>query len=375
MPNPSSFPSNQVTADGSSSFSLLVRIESGIDTMTYPETGTVTGVSSDAKLRFYANVKNNNNISWKNSILIDIVSGNKGFITLENVSDQIQNSYLEIVKEISETGKPIYDEAEISLKMDEVLFNAWERVGKLAQNIEAISIETKKIVSDNNLILDNISLNPNELATLQIDFNFLTQELTDKNIYKYHIIQKDKAIGQIIGGETFLIKKEVRPIFIANAGDTKNVDQGEPIIISASQISESAIYNWYDTEGNLVFTGKDLSVAASVATKYKLEVIASADGFKDYDEVEVKLKPSSIESISPNPSSSTISISYKINGFSSAYLMILGGYGATASSNNYILDTNATQTSLDISNYQNGFYTIALVCNGAIVDAKTLIKN
>ncbi len=29
----------------------------------------------------------------------------------------------------------------------------------------------------------------------------------------------------------------------------------------------------------------------------------------------------------------------------------------------------------NISNYTNGYYTVALVCDGQIVDAKTLIKN
>jgi hypothetical protein len=54
--------------------------------------------------------------------------------------------------------------------------------------------------------------------------------------------------------------------------------------------------------------------------------------------------------------------------------MGLGSYNTSGISNNYILDINSTNTNIDISNYQNGFYTIALVCNGQIVDAKTLIK-
>jgi hypothetical protein len=55
-------------------------------------------------------------------------------------------------------------------------------------------------------------------------------------------------------------------------------------------------------------------------------------------------------------------------------LMIIWGYGTTGTSNNYIIDINNTETNVNISNYQNGFYTFALVCNGHIVDAKTLIK-
>ena len=42
--------------------------------------------------------------------------------------------------------------------------------------------------------------------------------------------------------------------------------------------------------------------------------------------------------------------------------------------NNYILDNNSSQITVNVINYTNGFYTVALVCNGQIVDVKTLIK-
>lgn len=375
VPNPNNFPQNSSTFDGSNNFSLLARIESNIDTMTYPETGEVEGVTNNGKLRFYANVKNNNNIAWKNLVMIDVANGNSTVITLKNLSDDVQNSYLELIKENNETGKPIYEEAEVSLKMDETLYSAWERGGKLSQKLNSTSDEQKKLVNDNNVILDNISLNPNEIGTLQLSFNFLTQEITEKSKYIYHVIQKDKETGKIIGGETITIKKGERDIFIADAGDTKEVDRNQPITISASQISEPAIYNWYDTNGNLVFSGKDLTIATQVATKYKLEVIANADGFKDYSEVEVKIKPSVLSAIAPNPATNNVNVNYKVNESGSAYLMIISSYGTTNSSNNYILDINSSETNIDISNYPIGFYTVALVCNGQIIDAKTLIKN
>lgn len=46
--------------------------------------------------------------------------------------------------------------------------------------------------------------------------------------------------------------------------------------------------------------------------------------------------------------------------------MVLGVGGTSGTSNNYILDINSANTNIDISNYQNGFYTVALVCNGQI---------
>ena len=69
-----------------------------------------------------------------------------------------------------------------------------------------------------------------------------------------------------------------------------------------------------------------------------------------------------------------VNISFKLNEVGSAYLMVIGGYGTTGTSNNYILNLNSSETSINLSNYSTGFYTVALVCNGQIVDAKTLIK-
>ncbi|MDR2204759.1 MAG: hypothetical protein LBE36_01180 [Flavobacteriaceae bacterium] len=37
-------------------------------------------------------------------------------------------------------------------------------------------------------------------------------------------------------------------------------------------------------------------------------------------------------------------------------------------------DVNSSSTNINVSNYQTGLYTIALVVNGEIVDSKTLIK-
>ena len=329
-------------------------------------------------------VKHNNNIAWKNVTVVlppapnPLVSGDQSLssvVAINNPFNEPHEFYLELIKEDLETGKAIYDESEVSLKMDHTLFSAWERGGKNSQLLQSTADEKKKIVEGNHVILDNIIFNPKEIGTLSLKFNFLTEELTNKSSFMYHIIQKDAVTNEIIGGETYIIKKDPRTAFRADAGSDKEVDKNEPIIISANQISEPAVYNWYDTTGNLVYTGKDLAISTDVATKFKLEVIATADGFKDYSEVEVNLKPSTLGNLTPNPATNNVNIAYKLNNVASGYLMILGGYGTTATSNNYILDTNAFQTSIDLSIYPSGFYTVALVCDGIIVDAKTLIKN
>ena len=259
----------------------------------------------------------------------------------------------------------------IWIKMDDVLFNAWERGGKIAQEIEDKNDEKEKLVKGNNVLLDNIAFNPNERGLLTPDFKFLTEKVTDKDEFVYHVIQRDATTGEIIGGETFLIRKKPRTLFVANAGNDKEVGLNASITITAEDINEIAEYNWYDSERNLVYQGKDLTVSADVTKKYKLEVV-TLDGFKNYDEVEVKLRPGYIQTISPNPSSTTINIDYKLNGASSAYLMVIGTTNNT--SNNYILDNSDETISIDISGYQTGYYTIALVYDGQITDAKQLLK-
>ena len=342
-------------------FCLLARIDATLDPLS--ETSDL-----------YANVQNNNGIAWKNVTIVDVEANvTTGTIAVGNPFNTPKTFFLEFVIEDLETGKPIFEEAEVGIKMDDVLFNAWERGGKEALHLDPTLEEKRKIIKGNNVILDNISFNPNEVGSLTLDFNFLTKELTDKPKFKYHVVQRDALTGNIIGGETYEIKKKNRTLFEAVAPD-KEVNLNEAITISAEDINEPAIYNWYDNDGNLIYQGKDLQIANAVAEKFKLEVIATTDGFKDYREVEVTLKPSTLNTITPNPASNNTTISYKLNEVNSAYIMILGSYGTTNSSNNYILDLNSTQINIDLSNYPIGFYTVALICNGQIIDAKTLIK-
>jgi len=345
-------------------FCLLSRIISNDDPMTSTEVSSI-----------WLNVKNNNNIAWKNTTVVDIVPdlSNKvgGVVAVGNPFNESRTFRLELIREQNELGKAIYNEAEIGVKMDDVLFDAWERGGKNSLKLKATNEEQKNIVTDNNVIIDNIQFEPNEIGTLYLTFNFLTKELTDKDKFIYHVIQRDVITNEIIGGETYEIRKKPREIFSADAGNDKEIDKNEAVTISAEEINEAAIYNWYDEDGNLIYTGKDLTVSPNVTKKYKLEIITDIDGYKDYDEIEVKVNPYSLQSLLPNPASNQVSVNYKAQGSSSAYIMITSTTNGT--SNNYILNQNELETSIDISSYPQGIYGVALVCDGVIVDAKNLI--
>jgi len=320
------------------------------------------------------NILNNNNIASKS---VYVSNNNAPYSrtinTIHNPISTTKTYRLEFHTNSNEYGKAVYEEAEIHIELEQELFNAWNTGGKQGNNFKLTNNDHVIIVTNNHFVLDNISLQPNQFYSLNATFHFLTKELTNKNQFNYSMAQYDDSDNSLVDITHIEIQKETRTVFLADAGDNLETDKNETITLSAAQINEAAVYNWYDPEGNLIYTGKDLTVSADVTKQYKLEIVADADGFKDYDEVDVTVNQFYLNTIVPNPATNTVTINYKTIDIASAYLMVIGTNNNT--SNNYIINTNLEQTTLDISNYPIGYYTIALVCNGDIVDAKTLIKN
>lgn len=347
-------------------FCLLTRIEAAGDPMAFNETSDLN-----------SNVKNNNNLAWKNITIVDAVANRPigGVIGVGNPTRAPKRYFVEFIAEQS-AGRPIFEQAEVTIKMDNALYERWLRGGGQSRGLENGRLRGDKIVRAEHAVLNNITFQANELATLNLTFNFLSEDIDQEN-FIYHVVQRDAETGEVVGGETYSVNRTKRggkSRIVADAGDTKIADKNDVITISAAQISEAALYNWYDASGKLVFQGKDMTVSVDMARKYKLEVVALSDGFKDYTEVEVKLKPSSLGVIAPNPGKNKVQITYKLNDVDSAYLMVIGTYGTKGLSNNYLLDLNSSQTIIDVSNYSEGFYTVALVCDGKIVDTETLAK-
>ena len=219
--------------------------------------------------------------------------------------------------------------------------------------------------------IKNLLFAPNERGLLNVSFNFLAKKLSGQPEFDYRVIQRKSLSNQIVGGETYHIKIKGRDGFYANAGNDLIVSQHQNINLNANDIGEPAIYNWYDSEGNLIYTGKDFSISADISEKYKLEVIALADGVKDYDNIEITVKDAEIVNMSPNPSSTTATIEYKIVNASSAYLILSRPY--SNQQNQYIINPTLNTTTIDVSNLTSGVYSVILMCDGLPKDVKSLI--
>lgn len=121
---------------------MLARIESTDDSMTNPTGDFIT-----------TNVKNNNNIAWKNMTVVDIVpnvsSPIQATVAIGNPFNQTTSFNLEFVKETEEFGKALYDKAEISIIMDDIVYKIWENSGKNSTNFLDTG-QANKIIDENN---------------------------------------------------------------------------------------------------------------------------------------------------------------------------------------------------------------------------------
>jgi hypothetical protein len=306
------------------------------------------------------------------NIFDDLPSPVVALAAVSNPTGQSASYNLQLISDSGELGKALYDEAEVSITLDNSTYTSWNNGGRLSNNLQESGQINKLLVTGEDAQIQNLNLASNQTGTISLGFNFLTKELTNKTNYTYHLIQRNAVTNEIVGGMTFEIRKQERDSFDADAGNDEEIDRNETITISAPVIGEPATYNWYDPEGNLIFTGTDLVISPEITQTYKLEVISDIDGFKDYDDVQITVNPYEIESLVPNPSASDVTVNYRIDGASSAYLMFVNTM--SGNSDNFILDVVQSSSTIDVSSYATGLYNIILICDGEVQNSKTLVK-
>lgn len=344
-----------------------------------------TDIITDYPNRNDNHVRFNNNVAMKNITVTNVIPGypvigdvdghfysHGTFMYIRNTLDVEETFDFKFESPKQYTGNSITHDAEVKLIFQDDDWNlVCDAFSNAGEKVRVIKEGEVQILNPYTTIA-NLTLEENTEIPMYVSFQFLTDRIGDKNKYQYHIRQFLNTDSTLLGGEHFEINRIERPPFNANAGGDKILDSEEPITLSAIQISEIATYNWYNEEGELVHIGKDLTVSPEVSSKYKLEVIAETDGYKDYDDVKVKIISKKITSISPNPASNQISIEYQLEDSESAYIIIVNQLNTVA--NNYILNHQSIQTNLDISSYSSGLYNVILVCDGIATHNKSFIK-
>jgi hypothetical protein len=181
-PNPSDFTNMYGTDAGH--FCLLARIETSISSpfgMTSAETNSTP-----------QNVKNNNNIIWKNITLV-ANPGRRGRVFIGNPGlGQINTGLNFKINNGVYTGK-------VKLKLDSVLFSRWVTGGMSGSHI---SVSNNIIaLEDFSSNINNITLNAEEYFNIEFDFDSIST-----HHYDYFVLDVDQTY--LSGGNTIYLGSE-----------------------------------------------------------------------------------------------------------------------------------------------------------------------
>lgn len=329
----------------------------------------------------------NNNIAWKNLTIIDSINGLTPFevdevlypagryMFIGNPDNDPHQYDIAFSESIDINSSSIVEEAEIKIIMDSVGWSILREDIVADPDFEIYSEEERSfLILNPDSRLENVYFPSNTRIPIYIGFSFLTDEV-ENEYYEFHVRQylsPEEGTVDLLGGLHFIITRKERSLFYADAGDDQKIRFGETATLSASNISEAAIYNWYTSEGNPIGEGLNIDVSLEENTVYTLEVIAEEDAYKDYDDVLVEVQHNWINDINPNPANSSLTVDYHIEEEpSSASIMILNNTATMSYS--YLIDTSEDQINMDVSHLNNGWYTVVLLINGVAEDSETLI--
>lgn len=329
-------------------------------------------------------VNENNNVAIRNCTIVDIIPNiappiinghtypHGGYMYLSNPLNSATSYSFRFEAPASTYGNLI-QEAEVTLKFeDENDWNFMVAGGLLnTSGIEQIR-EHEVVITNENVVLEDLAFPPNKYIPVYVGFSFLTDEITNDENYLFRVSQMfSDSIDQRLGSETYVIRKYPRNPFQADAGPDQIINNTQSANLVAQPISENAVYRWYSND-SLINVGSNLQVSPANTSSYKLEVIANSDGFKDYDEVEVRVRKGVIQSIFPNPTNSSIALNYQLENVTSASIIVT--QPLTYFSQVYQVDVFATSLSLNLANFASGVYNIILVCDGSVLDVKNIQK-
>ena len=347
-------------------YAMLTRIVSSKDIITYPEVDNTL-----------LNVINNNNISYKNvvvssAIFMDDIYQQRATLDIDNTKGPLYTTDIRFTSPSNEEGAQLFKEAEVRMVFDRELLDFWQAEGAEFVDLKPVD-DTTFLVLSSDAVIKGAVIPEDYYGAMNMQINFLTKEYSEKFSYEYQITEMDPKKEQILASASIVVYKNPRDVlFEAKAGDDQIVKKNTRALLSAETIDEEAVYNWYDARGELIGSGDTLSVDVTETSKYKLEVIAKADGYKDYDSVYVIATYGSIEGIAPNPANMQTVVTYDLSEeVTSATIVVANAAGHVL----YSAPLDVTQTShiVNLQAIPAGQYIVRIESQGTPLDTKTLI--
>lgn len=313
-------------------------------------------------------VKSYNNVAMKNIYNIEVSDDDNslisGVISIHNpsIDNRIYKIELETFDKNTLQQTNLCTKAEVSLIPDRMLYHSM--VGNKAElrNLQLLKSEGRLVAQTDLASMDKVCLAPGEMGLLNVKFNFKEQMADLDGEYICRVLLKDQETGELVGGETYVIKKKSRPKFNVVIGH--KLEEGAVHLV-AQQISEPATYRWRDSEGELLSEGLEFTTKTS--TPVQLEVEAKSDGVKGKALFEGGSSSlAGLLTISPNPAKDYLDVKVKME--REASLIIT----SVADGCSYIYPI-LKEGRIDVSSLPRGKYLVSLFCKEEMYDKQTII--
>jgi len=157
----------------------------------------------------YDNVRQNNNIAWKNVTIFDnqigIVNTNTGCVNVRNFNDANIPFKIEVNIPNVEIGNSVFDHGSVYLELDSGIFNAWILGGAEGEFIQNSDNIIQLITPD--AWIGNIKLPTDSTFNICLKYSLDTTNIVVADLgqsYHLDLLQTDEIIG-IVGGERYII--------------------------------------------------------------------------------------------------------------------------------------------------------------------------
>ena len=384
-------------------FCLLSRILATNDPMAVTETSDLG-----------ANVKNNNNIAWKNLAVVDNIANKVGggcptelindigvAVAVRNPDNKYSTFDIKFSVPQEELANPITKEGNVMVALDDRLYEKWVQGGRQGTgfneilsppmsangaNNNQINTHSPIVISNRKMFeatrtathFNNITLQAGESRTTAMMVTYPTDPVSTKQNFKYDIIQKRTDNGEFIGGVRYDIRKPINEDPPTDAGNNVTIKRGCNTTLTASPQNDCYVYFWLNQQGNIISRQPSITVSPNNTTTYTVKIVSSK-GFVSKDNITVTVsnqlcqKEREIVRIHPNPAKERVTVKYRAENTNNAHLRLVKTDNSIDKM--YPLNLQMSEITLNISDCTHGYYVISLVCDGVNADSKTLIKH
>jgi hypothetical protein len=331
------------------------------------------------------NVRNNNNIAWKNISVLPLFPSQSGcgdgdnstegtVVMVGNPTNQKQT--YDIIFSVPEEDllNPLLDNATVKVKFDKKLYNKWIKGGALGDGFKALNKRKFKL-KGNTSIFSNIKLKPNTYFTTELKVTYPSNKETGKRKFSYDIVQQETATGEILGGVRYDINKP--DCELVDAGSDVTVQRGCNVVLEALPDIACAEYKWFDNNDNLISTERVFELGPNFTMQYKVKM-KTKNGCRSSDSMTVTVsnddcgvESSKILSVSPTPATDIINVDYDIQNTTQANLRLIKMDNSVDITEE--IDINSSTKTININNCSLGIYSIILICDDVVKDHKTII--